>query len=117
MAILRYRMDKIRVYIAGPLTTSGRLTKHIHDAVKVADELWVFGFVPFVPHLVSSSWDVISPKSYEDWMEYDMAWLAQCDCLLRLPGESLGADREVEFARERGIPVFHSIEDVVEYDV
>lgn len=38
--------------------------------------------------------------------------LAKCDGVLRLPGESAGADNDVRLARERGIPVWHSLEDV-----
>ena len=38
--------------------------------------------------------------------------LQHCDAVLRLPGESTGADNDVRIARERGIPVYHSIEEV-----
>jgi hypothetical protein len=35
--------------------------------------------------------------------------------VLRLPGESTGADNDVRIARERGIPVYHAIEEVPSY--
>ena len=38
--------------------------------------------------------------------------LQHCDGVLRLPGESTGADQDVRIARERGIPVWHRLEDV-----
>jgi hypothetical protein len=38
--------------------------------------------------------------------------LRHCDAVLRLPGESRGADRDVEIARERGIPVYTSLEEI-----
>ena len=38
----------------------------------------------------------------------DLAWIERCDALLRMPGESSGADREVEHARAHSVPVFHS---------
>jgi hypothetical protein len=38
--------------------------------------------------------------------------LQHCDGVLRLPGESKGADQDVAIARERGIPVWHQLEDV-----
>ena len=38
--------------------------------------------------------------------------LARCDAVLRLPGDSSGADRDVAIARERGIPVYFALEDV-----
>lgn len=38
--------------------------------------------------------------------------LAHCDAVLRLPGESTGADQDVAIATERGLPVYHRLEDV-----
>ena len=38
--------------------------------------------------------------------------LSKCDGVLRLPGASAGADNDVRAARERGIPVYHRLEDV-----
>jgi hypothetical protein len=75
------------------------------------------GFVPFVPHL-SALWDIVdgesSPITYDDWLKYDFAWIDCCDALLRMPGESRGADMEVEYARSKGIPVSYSIADLIE---
>ncbi len=42
--------------------------------------------------------------------------LAHCDAVLRLPGASTGADQDVAIARERGLPVWHRIEDVPGYE-
>ncbi|MBO1751031.1 DUF4406 domain-containing protein [Actinotalea sp. BY-33] len=38
--------------------------------------------------------------------------LAHCDAVLRLPGESRGADQDVAIATERGLPVYYRLEDV-----
>lgn len=38
--------------------------------------------------------------------------LAHCDAVLRLPGESTGADQDVAIAEERGLPVYYRLEDV-----
>jgi len=38
--------------------------------------------------------------------------LTHCDAVLRLPGESTGADRDVAIAAERGIPVYHDVEEI-----
>jgi len=38
--------------------------------------------------------------------------LAHCDAVLRLPGESTGADRDVAIATERGLPVYHHVTDI-----
>ena len=38
--------------------------------------------------------------------------LERCDAVLRIAGESTGADQDVRLARERGLPVYHSIEEI-----
>jgi hypothetical protein len=38
--------------------------------------------------------------------------LQHADAVLRLPGESMGADQDVAIARQRGIPVYHALEQV-----
>lgn len=38
--------------------------------------------------------------------------LSRCDAVLRIPGASRGADLDVAHARELGLPVFTSIEDI-----
>ncbi|MGZ4192631.1 MAG: DUF4406 domain-containing protein [Solirubrobacteraceae bacterium] len=38
--------------------------------------------------------------------------LQHCDAVLRLPGESTGADQDVAIARERGLPVFHELAEI-----
>lgn len=41
--------------------------------------------------------------------------LEHCEAVLRLPGESTGADQDVRIARERGLPVYHRVEDIPGY--
>lgn len=86
---------------------------NVRAAILAGDEVWKAGFTPFVPHL-SHLWHTVSPHPYDDWLALDMEWLAVCDILVRLPGESAGADEEVEYARERGIPVM-SLEELLEH--
>jgi len=38
--------------------------------------------------------------------------LARCDAVLRIEGESKGADEDVRIAKERGLPVYSRLEDV-----
>jgi hypothetical protein len=42
--------------------------------------------------------------------------LAKCDGVLRLPGASAGADKDVAIARARGIPVWTSLDDIPSAD-
>lgn len=38
--------------------------------------------------------------------------ITKCDAILRLKGESAGADNDVKVAKELGIPVYYRIEDI-----
>jgi len=38
--------------------------------------------------------------------------LQHCDAVLRLPGESKGADQDVRIAEERGLPVYYRLDEV-----
>jgi hypothetical protein len=41
--------------------------------------------------------------------------LQHVDAVLRLPGASTGADRDVAIARERGLPVYHAVEEIPDH--
>ena len=100
----------MKVYVAGPYTKPDPCI-NTYEAVKVGDELVALGHTPYIPHL-SHFWHTMSPKAYDWWLKYDLEWLDVCDIVLRLPGKSPGADKEVEFAETHGIPVVHSVRDV-----
>lgn len=96
------------VYVAGPMS-KGDLIGHVRAAMVAGDKIIAAGGMPYLPQ-VSIIWELASPKAYEHWMEMDFAWIERCDCLVRLPGESSGADREVVHARSLGKPVFFGVD-------
>jgi hypothetical protein len=100
----------VRVYIAGPYT-KGDVAVNVRMALKAAHEIREMGFTPFCPHL-THFWHMLFPREYKDWLEMDLVWLEQCQCVVRLPGESSGADGEVERAEELGIPVYYGIDQL-----
>ena len=98
------------IYIAGPYS-KGDVAVNVNNAIKAADKLVEAGFLAFIPHL-THFWHIVSPKAWEFWIQLDLACLAFCDGVLRLPGESEGADREVRRAKELGIPVYYSLDEL-----
>ena len=103
------RMSKI--YIAGPYSR-GDTAVNVRNAILAGESVRALGHTPFIPHL-THFWHLISPHEYRYWMELDFEWLRECDAMLRLPGESSGADEEESIAREIGIPVYYSIENIL----
>jgi hypothetical protein len=121
-----------KVYICGPIS-KGDLCHNINQATAAFVALAKAGFAPLCPHWSVYSkpvrrevltdddgeqWDALiceatrngnNQMTHADWMGVDFSWVVSADALLRLPGESTGADLETECAREHGIPVFTSI--------
>jgi hypothetical protein len=94
-----------KIYVAGPYT-KGDVAVNVRNAIDMAHRLANLGYWPFVPHL-SHFWHMLRPRPYEFWCELDNVFLPHCDALLRLPGESKGADAEVKLAESLGIPVHY----------
>lgn len=88
-------------YVSGPFgkNDEGRMAR-VEAALAAGARLLAAGLQPLVPH-TSHWWGERHPQHYERWMEYDFAWLERCDAVLRIPGESPGADREVALARTK----------------
>lgn len=117
-----------RVYIAGPISR-GDLAHNINQASAAFVALTQAGFAPFCPHWSAYSGEAIvktgsgtvyaiagaTPNAlkHSDWLAVDLEWVAVADAVLRLPGESIGADREVNEARALGIPVYESMPELL----
>jgi hypothetical protein len=91
------------VYLAGPYSHPEPIA-NMRDAIELADRLFDC-CAPLIPHL-TGFWHLVSPRTYEEWLELDCQYLEVCDALLRFGGGSLGADKEVALARELGKRVF-----------
>lgn len=101
----------IKVYIAGPYT-KGDVAQNVQRAIITGDVLADAGFWPYIPHL-THFWHLITPRPYEFWLEYDSVMIDVCDILLRLDGESSGADKEVKMAEKQGKRIYYSIENLI----
>ena len=112
-----------RVYVAGPYTGDGSLIckqQNVDRALAAAQVLVDRGMAPLVPHLCHF-WDMVYPdlNSWETMMDIDLSWVESAEAVYRLPGVSMGADAETDYANLLGIPVFYTLFDVLswhEYD-
>lgn len=103
-------MKRLRVYIAGPYTV-GDPIQNIAGALDMGDKVLLLGHTPFIPH-TNMLWHFRRPHTPDIWYRWDNEWLKVCDVLLRIPGESPGADAEVRLAVQLRIPVCYSLEDL-----
>lgn len=97
----------MRVYIAGPFRQGDQLM-NVREAVLVGVRLRRAGHVPVIPHFYCLA-HLLWPMPDAFWMEWGMEDLASCECLVRLPGDSVGSDAEVERAKVLGMPVYYGL--------
>ncbi len=100
----------IKVYVASAYTV-GDIAVNVRKSIDVGNELINEGFAPYLP-LLSHFQHMVHPQPYETWLGMDLEWVLACDVLLRVPGESKGADKEVEWALTHHIPVFYTIAEL-----
>lgn len=126
----------LRVFVSGPISR-GDLAGNVNQATAAFVELARLGFAPFCPHWsvysgearrfdapfgpmpVGSVYAVagVTPNALgiADWLRVDLAWVRVADAVLRLPGESPGADLETAEARRCNVPVFSSVADLMSW--
>jgi hypothetical protein len=99
-------LEEATVYIAGPYSSDP--DRCVEAALRAYNEVLDLGLRPYLPHF-SHFAHLRKPRDYEAWMKLDLAWLARCDVLVRLPGASDGADREFVRAQTLGMPVYEGV--------
>jgi hypothetical protein len=102
----------MKVYIAGPYSHPDPVI-NTRNAIRAADILVEKGHIPYIPHL-TMFWHLVSPHRLEFWYEYDKVWLRFCNAVLRLPGDSKGADDEMALATSLGLPIYHDFNEIPE---
>lgn len=118
-------MSKPWVYIASPYT-NGDVALNVRASMRAFDELLNSRLVvPFSP-LLTHFQHLVFPRSYDDWLEYDLQLLERFDILLRLNAtydnkfivyqerNSAGADAEELKFRKMSKPVCFCVEEVIQ---
>jgi hypothetical protein len=103
-----------RVYIAGPISNGHTANaKNTYKNVKAAQEYYYEllkeGWSPFCPHLSYYPWLDFPQEDdihWARWIELDLDWIDSCGVIIRIPGDSIGADMEMQYAKEHNIPAF-----------
>ena len=108
--------DKACIYVAGPLSAPTLVEglNNIGRMLRAARDIKKLGHAPFFP-----AWDILLAFAnpgvfdYEDFFESNAAWLKKADAVYVI-SQSPGVCREIDIAREAGIPVLW-IENEVEW--
>lgn len=123
-------MRKKLAYVAGPIS-KGDIVANLMKAHDAGMALLKGGLAVIVPH-GNCFWGNLTKGGYHlpsafvpeacpggtthaDWMGCDLEIVRRCDAVLRLPGESKGADMETACADECGIPVFADAAELIRW--
>jgi hypothetical protein len=112
------------ILIAGPYRSGTNddpalMRKNLDRLESVALPLFRLGHIPMIGewvalpllHLAGSKKP--GDEAYEEIL-YPVAkrLLTKCDAVLRLEGESKGADEDIRIAKERGLKIYYRLEDM-----
>ncbi len=111
------------ILIAGPYKsgTGGDpelMAANLRKLEEAAWPLFEAGHVPMIgewvalPVLSSAGAGITDPLADDVLYPTAERLLQHCDAVLRLPGDSQGADQDVRIARERGLPVYYDIAEI-----
>jgi hypothetical protein len=113
------------ILIAGPYRSGTNdnpqlMEKNLHRLEEVALPLFRAGHIPMIGEWVALPlMRVGGSEKPGDEVYNEIAYpvaerlLSKCDAVLRLEGESKGADQDVKIAKARGLKVYYSLEDVL----
>ncbi len=115
------------ILIAGPYRSGtdddpARMAANLERLERAAWPVFRSGHVPMIGEWVAlpvlrsaGSSGPLDPAASQVMYPTAQRLLAHCDAVLRLPGASTGADQDVAIARERGLPVYHAVEEIPGY--
>lgn len=112
------------ILIAGPYASGtggdpALMAQNLKRLEKAAWPLFQAGHVPMIGEWVAlpvlesaGATDPNDPLAAQVMYPTAERLLQRCDAVLRLPGESRGADQDVAIAEARGLPVYYALGDV-----
>lgn len=108
------------ILIAGPYRSGtdgdpARIAANLERLEQASAPIFRLGHVPMIGEWVALPvLRTLDGDAVDGDVMYDTAHrlLQHCDAVLRLPGDSAGADKDVEIAHERGLPVYRSIDEI-----
>ena len=118
------------VLIAGPYRSGtgddpARMADNLKTLEQAAWPIFKAGHIPMIgewvalPVLSSAGAEhgPLDPLAEQVMYPTAQRLLQHCDAVLRLPGESHGADQDVAIANSRGIPVYHALDELPGVDL
>ena len=116
--------ESLMILIAGPYRSGtnddpAKMAQNLRNLESVALPLYRAGHIPLIGEwlarpLLREAGSKHPGDAIYDEILYPIAnrLITRCDAVLRLPGASKGADEDVRLAKERGLAVYHNLNEV-----
>jgi hypothetical protein len=106
----------MHIYVAGPYSgkNPSEVEHNVKTAIAAGVEIIRRGHYPYIPHLthyVDQVKDTVLHLSWDDHLDWGLAWLDRADALLYL-APSRGANIELDFATKKNKRIFRAIDDI-----
>ncbi len=115
-----------RVYVAGKYSDDNVLSVlgNIGRGIKLCKDLFLMGYAPFCPwldhqYVLHMTDDERKSLTVSMFHAYSLAWLDVSDYMLVIPDRienSRGVQAEIARANQIGIPIFYSIEEMINHE-
>jgi hypothetical protein len=118
---------RMMILIAGPYRSGTgddpqKMAENLRRLEEASWPIFQAGHIPMIGEWVALPiWNVAGGKEVGDALYEEILHptagrlIERCDAILRLAGDSKGADNDVKLAKERGIPVYYCAEDLPRY--
>lgn len=118
---------RMMILIAGPYRSGTgddpeKMAENLRRLEEASWPIFQAGHIPMIGEWVAlPTWRVaggteIGDARYDEILHPTAGRLIErCDAILRLPGESKGADNDVRLAKARGIPVYYQFSEIPTY--
>ena len=116
--------QRMLILIAGPYRSGTgddrqKMAENLRRLEEASWPIFKAGHVPMIGEWVALPiWQVAGGKAVGDRLYDEILHptagrlIERCDAILRLTGESAGADNDVRLAHERGIPVYYHVDEI-----
>jgi Domain of unknown function (DUF4406) len=116
-----------RVYVAGAISNPDvtQVYNNKRRMKQLGKDVSVAGYSPFVPCLDEELHHLMNDKENDMacscgfYYPRSMAWLEVSDAVVLVRGweNSIGTQKEIERAKELGIPVYNSLQELIDSDI
>ena len=116
--------NRMIILISGPYRSGtnndpAKMAENLRRLEAASYPIFAAGHIPMIGEWVALPvWHTAGGETIGDELYDEIFYptanrlIERCDAVLRLKGASNGADNDVRLAKERGIPVYHAVEDI-----